>query len=154
MSLLYHGRNSIVWYLDGHVVCGRYQCPGSILMPNQLYPEIHTLRSAKHSSEICSRIWLRMYVKDLYTLTLSLPSTSKNQYLSAKHVSRTPEYCGFMGSTQSISRTNQHIAVKLSQNVANILTFIWTNNKKIVTWPLVAILKIWKMPINNLFMQK
>ena len=25
-------------------------------------------------------------------LTLSLPSTSKNQYLSAKHVSRTPEY--------------------------------------------------------------
>ena len=25
-------------------------------------------------------------------LTLSLPSTSKNQYLSAMHVSRTPEY--------------------------------------------------------------
>ena len=37
-------------------------------------------------------------------------------------------------------------------------TFIWTNNKKIVTWPLAAILgailKIWKMPINNYFMQK
>ena len=27
-----------------------------------------------------------------YALTLSLPSTSKNRYLSAKHVSRTPEY--------------------------------------------------------------
>ena len=37
-------------------------------------------------------------------------------------------------------------------------TFIWTNNKKIVTWPLAVILevilKIWKMPINNYFMQK
>ena len=37
-------------------------------------------------------------------------------------------------------------------------TFIWTNKKKIVTWPLAAILgailKIWKMPINNFFMQK
>ena len=53
-------------------------------------------------------------------LTLSLPSTSKNQYLSAKHVSRTPEYQGYMVSTQSISRTIQPIAVKLSQNVAYI----------------------------------
>ena len=53
-------------------------------------------------------------------LTLSLPSTSKNQYLSATHVSRNPEYLGFMGSTQSISRTIQPIAVKLSQNVAYI----------------------------------
>ena len=32
-------------------------------------------------------------------LTLSLPNPSKNQYLSAKHVSRTPEYYGYMGST-------------------------------------------------------
>ena len=64
-------------------------------------------------------------------VTLSLPSTSKNQYLSAKHVSRTTEYWGYMGSTQSISRTIQPIAVKLSQNVANIyITFIWTNNNK------------------------
>ena len=44
----------------------------------------------------------------------------KKQYLSAKHISRTPEYLGFMGSTQSISRTIQSIAVKRSQNVANI----------------------------------
>ena len=44
----------------------------------------------------------------------------KKQYLSAKHVSRTPGYWGYMGSTQSISRTIQPIAVKLSQNVANI----------------------------------
>ena len=44
----------------------------------------------------------------------------KNQYLSAKHVSRTPEYWGYMGSTKSISRTIKPIAVKLSQNVANI----------------------------------
>ena len=37
-------------------------------------------------------------------------------------------------------------------------TFIWNNNKKDSTWPLAviweAILKIWKMPINNYFMQK
>ena len=44
----------------------------------------------------------------------------KKQYLSAKHVTRTPEYRGYMGSTQSISRTIQPIGVKLSQNVANI----------------------------------
>ena len=44
----------------------------------------------------------------------------KNQYLSAKHVSRTPEYGGYMGSTQNISSTIQHIAVKLSQNVSHI----------------------------------
>ena len=41
----------------------------------------------------------------------------KKQYLSTKHVSRTPEYWGYMGSTKSISRTIQNIAVKLSQNV-------------------------------------
>ena len=64
---LYSGRDSIVWYPDGpdgQEVCGGDQCPGSILMPTQLYPE---MQIAKHSSEICSRI-LRMYVKDLYTL--------------------------------------------------------------------------------------
>ena len=44
----------------------------------------------------------------------------KNQYLSAEHVSRTPEYWGYMGSTQSISRTIQPIAMKFSQNVDNI----------------------------------
>ena len=45
----------------------------------------------------------------------------KNRYLSAKHVSKTPEYWGYIGSTQSISRTIRPITVKLSQNVANIL---------------------------------
>ena len=44
----------------------------------------------------------------------------KNQNLSAKHVSRTPECKGYMGPTQSISGTIQPIAVKLSQKVANI----------------------------------
>ena len=38
----------------------------------------------------------------------------KNQYLSAKHVSRFSEYEGYMGSKQSITRTIQLIAVKLS----------------------------------------
>ena len=52
--------------------------------------------------------------------TLSLPSTSKNEYHSAKHVSWAPEYWGYMGSTQSISRTIQPITVTFSQNVANI----------------------------------
>ena len=53
----------------------------------------------------------------------------KNQYLSAKHVSRTIEYLGYMGSTQSISRTIQPITVKLFQNVANIKkTVILTSN--------------------------
>ena len=47
-------------------------------------------------------------------LTLSLPSTSKNQYLSVKHVSGTPIYWGYMGSMKSISRTIQPIIVKLS----------------------------------------
>ena len=46
-----------------------------------------------------------------------------------------------MGSTQSIPRTIQPIAVKFTQNVANIAI-------------LEAILKIRKMPINNYFMQK
>ena len=50
----------------------------------------------------------------IFNLPLSLTRTSKNQYLSAKHVSRTPE------STQSISSTIQPIDVKLSQNVAYI----------------------------------
>ena len=44
----------------------------------------------------------------------------KTQYLSAKHVSRTSEYWGYVGSTQGISRTIQPIAVELSQNVAII----------------------------------
>ena len=47
----------------------------------------------------------------------------KNQYLSAKHVSRTPEYLGYMGSTLSISRTIQTVTVKLSKSVANIYNF-------------------------------
>ena len=37
-------------------------------------------------------------------------------------------------------------------------TFIWANNDKIVTWPsaaiLEAMLKIWKMSINNYFMHR
>ena len=60
---------------------------------------------------------LLLFDKLRRTLTLSLPSSSKNQYISAKHVSMTPEYLGYMGSTQSISRTIQPIAVKLAQNV-------------------------------------
>ena len=66
----------------------------------------------------------------------------KKPYPSVKHVSRSPEYWGYMSSTQSISRTIQPIAVKHSQHVANInKKFIWTNNKKdIHVWPLATIL--------------
>ena len=46
-----------------------------------------------------------------------------------------------MGSTQSISKTIQPIAVKLSQNVANIRLSFKPIIIKIVTWPLAAILE-------------
>ena len=60
------------------------------------------------------------YVLCVRSLTLSLTSNSKNHYLSAKHVTRTPEYWEYMGSTQNICRTIQPIAMKLPQNIANI----------------------------------
>ena len=63
-----------------------------------------------------------------------------------------------MGSTQSISRSIQPIAVNFHKMVLVYKTFIWTNNNKnsrmTVDAILEAILKIYKMPINNYFMQK
>ena len=64
---------------------------------------------------VCARVYVRVCVEMLVSEIFSESADH------AKHVSRTPEYWGYMGSTQSISRTIQPIAEKLSQNVANIL---------------------------------
>ena len=91
-------------------------------------------------------------------LTLSLLSTSKNQYLSAKH---------FQGLLNIEGIWVQH---RVSPEPFGLL--LWNFHRmlqihklpfepiimKIVTWPLAAILeailKIWKMPINNYLMHQ
>ena len=94
-------------------------------------PHRFAVRAATHYH---TRAWQTLiYGKECFILlsTLSLPSTSKTQYLSAKHVSRTHEYWEYIGSTQSISKTIQPIAVKNIHRMFLIYkTFIWPNNNK------------------------
>ena len=55
--------------------------------------KIHKENAEAHSESIHLMSQIKTaYPNPMKLLTLSLPSTSKNQYTSAKHVSRTPEY--------------------------------------------------------------